>query len=205
MPAQRTLSYRWTARFMAAWACVCLLSTMAARPAQALDAGDGTVISPQQPRRPLGFDSGKAVRLDGRDGAGNARFASKAELSVTQEYSMTFGSLCKKSGSVVLGTDDAIIEDINHLVFGGVTYAAVIRLEGDPWVAVTIEISAPPDPGFTLSDFDTSLGQPPLFGQALDESGNLSFRLGARLTLDADNITVGPDQEISYTVTAFYE
>jgi hypothetical protein len=202
MPGHRTLLNRRTVRYVASRALVALLAMTAAGPVLGLDGGGGAVISPQQRRRVIDPETGKLVRLD--DARGH-HFAGKAELSASQDLPMAFGSLCKKSGSVVLGTDDLIIEDLDHLVFGGVTSSAVIRLQGDPWVAVTIEITAPPDPGFTIHDFDTDLGPPPLFGQSLDGSGNLIFQLGARLTLDEDNIAVGTGQQISYTVTAFYE
>lgn len=202
MPRRRSLWDRWTASFKTAGAACCLLAVAAADSAPALDAGDGTVISPQPVRRPLDYETGKIVGLEG---SLVHRFADKTELSVYQENAMHFGSLRKASGSVLLGSEDAIIADPDQLVFGGVTYSALIRLEGDPFRAVTIECSAPPGGGFQLSDFDTNLGPPPLSGQLLDGSGSASFQLGARLTLTVEQIAAGNDQEIAYTITAYYE
>lgn len=206
MRGQRPHRDRWTASFRTAGARVCLsvglLAAAAAGPAAALDAGDGTLIAPQPGRRPLSFESGKVLRLDG---AFQRRYADKAELSAYQDFAMHFGSLRRASGSVVLGTDDAIIADPDLLVFGGTASSAVIRLEGDPLRSVSIEVASTPAGGFDLEAFDTSLGAPPLAGQPLDGSGNLVFLVGATLTLDADAIAIGEDQQIAYTITASYE
>ncbi len=202
MQRRRTFWHRQAARIRSAVGVLCLAAGVAAAPILAPAAGDQTVISPQHARRPLEFETGKILRLDG---ALARRFADKADLSAYQESPLRFGSLCKRSGSIVLGTDDTILEDPDLLVFGGVTYSAVFRLEGDPFRSISIDVSAPAGVGFQIGDFETNLGSPPVSGQTLDGSGSLTFQLGARLTLDADEIAAGPDQEIAYMVTVAYE
>lgn len=195
MPGRRPRPDRRLARIMAGAIMVLL-----AVPAVPLDSGDGTVIAPQPGRRPLPPLSGKITGLD----RGPAS-ADKAELSVYQEYPMEFGALCRKSGSVVLGVNDAIIHDPDVLVYGGTPYSAVIRLEGDPFQNVTITITAPPAVGFQLDDFTTDRGPLPLVSQTLDGAGLLTFQLGARLTLNAAALASGADQQISYTISTFSE
>jgi hypothetical protein len=204
MSGRRPRRNRHVARILATGAVVCLVLAMAG-PAVPLDPGDGTVIAPQPGRRPLPPPSGKIARLDSGARRGDTMGAGKAELSVYQDFPMEFGALCRKSGSVVLGVDNTIIEDLDVLVYGGTTYSAVIRLEGDPLQNVTIEITAPPAVGFQLGDFTTDRGPVPLFSQTLDGAGQLTLQLGARLTLDAAAIAAGTSQQISYTISTFSE
>jgi hypothetical protein len=183
---------------------VCLVLSLllaSASSSLALDPGDGTTISAQQLRRPVGA-SDKIVPLDL---GGRGLSADKAELSVYQVYAMHFGTLCDNSGYVVLGTNDAITQDPDHLVYGGTPFSAEIRLNGDAFRAVSVSIAAGSASGFTLSAFETSYGTPPLSGITLDATGYLTFDLGARLDISAGDVDPGSGQQIGYTVTAVYE
>jgi hypothetical protein len=202
MSGQRPFADRWMASFMTGLVAVCLLVGPATETARALDAGDGTVIAPQPGRRPLSYETGKITRLDG---SFNRRFADKLELSAYQVHPMHFGTLRLGSGTVVLGTAGEILDDPDLLVFGGLPSAAMIELTGDPNVNVSIEIIAGLNAGFQLDAFQTSLGTPPFGGTPLDETGHLTFEVGARLSLDAGHILPGSDQHIGYTVSAYYE
>ncbi|MDD5718344.1 MAG: hypothetical protein PHQ53_01490 [Candidatus Krumholzibacteria bacterium] len=202
MRDRRLKSIRWSARFMAVGGLISLFAGQVCC-VQAAEPADKTTISAQPIRRPVLPDTGKIILWESREGSGTE--GEKAEISVYQLYSMEFGALCRKSGYVVLGIDDAIVDNPDHLVYGGVPYSGVIQLEGDANRPVTIEITASVNDGLQLSHFNTDLGAPPLLSQTLDDLGNLTFQLGARLTLDAGEIQAGTAQQISYTITTFYE
>ena len=176
----------------------CLLAVNAL----ALDPGDGTTISAQQLRLPVGAESGKTLLLDD----GQTKLAGeKAALSVYQVYTMYFGTLCDNDGVVVLGDNDKIIQDADHLVYGGSPQSGVIRLYGDAFHAVSIDITPGSATGFQISEFDTDYGIPPLSGLTLDATGYLTLRLGARLQLYSSSVSSGSGQQIGYTVEAVYE
>jgi hypothetical protein len=188
---------RSSAGFAAVTGIFCLVLG-AALPAVALDPGDGTILDTRQ------LDAGKPdrVRLPGKK---DPPPAEKDALAVYQVYAMFFGTLVDNDGYVVLGTADAITQDPDHLVYGGVPQSAQIRLDGDPFVAVSVDITPGTATGFTLSSFETDYGTPPLSGLTLDATGNLTLHLGARLQLSASSLSVGSGQQIGYTVSAVYE
>lgn len=203
MNGQRAETRRLTAALATKVGMVCLLLSLAV-PALAIDPGDGTQISSQQLRRPVGASSDKIVPMEfakGDDMAGH----DKAELSVYQVFSMHFGTLCHNDGYVVLDANDTITADPSHLVYGGSSFSAEIRLNGDAFRACTIAITAGSTTGFHLSNFETDFGTPPLSGMTLDGTGYFTFHLGSRLQLDASEVTPGSSQQIGYTVSAVYE
>ena len=178
----------------------CLLLVVA-QPAGALDPGDGTVVSSQQLRVPTERDLGQTrLHIDRKDEPG-----AKAALSVYQVFSMFFGTLVHNSGYVVLGTADNVLQDPNYLVYGGVPQSAQIRLYGDPFVAVSFDVTAGSATGFVISNFETDYGTPPLSGLTLDAAGYLTLHVGARLELIAGSLSPGDGQQIGYTVTTIYE
>jgi len=188
---------RWSAGFAVATGIFCLVFGVCA-PALALDPGDGTVLDTRQ------LDTSKPARKPA-SGKKDPPPAEKAELSVYQVYSMYFGTLVDNDGYVVLGTGDSILQDPDHLVYGGVPQSAQIRLNGDPFVAVTVDFAAGSATGFSLGSFETDYGTPPLSGLTLDATGYLTLHVGARLQLDADLLSSGSGQQIGYTVSALYE
>jgi len=182
----------------------CLIAGVCPPAARALDPGDGSTVSAQQIRRPLDLDSGKITRLD-REPGKEPPGGEKAELSVYQLFAMHFGTLCDDDGAVTLGIADAITSDPDNIVYGGTPQSAVIRLNGDAFRAVSVDVAVGSTPGFQLGDFLTSYGAPPLSGLTLDATGYLTFSLGARLQLDSSVVDPGTGQPIAYTVIAVYE
>jgi len=178
----------------------CLLF-VGVQPVDALDPGDGTVVSSQQLRVPTERDPGQIrLHFDRKGEPGE-----KAALSVYQVYSMYFGTLVHNSGYVVLGTNDTVLQDPDHLIYGGSPQSAQIRLYGDPFVAVSFDVTAGSATGFTISNFETDYGTPPLSGLTLDAAGYLTLHVGARLELLAGSLSPGSGQQIGYTVTTIYE
>jgi hypothetical protein len=173
-------------------------------PASAIDPGDGTMVASQQIRRPLAPVPGKVTRLDtSREKPDHT--SAKAELSVHQVWAMHFGSLCDNDGSVTLGVADAIIDDPDNLVYGGTPQSGVILFTGDAFAALTVDISGSAGDGFVLSDFATNQGAPPLAGLTLDDTGQLTLVVGARLQLDSSQIGSGSGQSVGWTISAVYE
>jgi hypothetical protein len=200
MSSQRPNAWRRPAGIRAIGGVVCLV--LAAGSAWALDPGDGTTISAPLRRTPLEFGTERTVPLTPvrKDDP-----AAKAELSVYQDYAMHFGTLCDNDGYVVLGTGDTIVQDPNHLILGGSPQSAQIKLTGDAFRAVGVSIEDGSATGFTLNNFVTDHGVPPLSSLPLDAAGNLTLRLGARLQVDASSVSAGTGQLIGYTVSAVYE
>lgn len=190
-------SYRWSAACAVATGIFCLVLGARA-PALAMDPGDGSTGDTRQ----LDTRKPDRVRLPGKK---DPPPAEKDALSVYQVYAMHFGTLVDNDGYVVLSTADAIVQDPDHLVYGGVPQSAQIRLDGDPFVSVSVDFTAGSGSGFSLSSFETDYGSPPLSGLALDAGGLLTLRVGARLQLDAAVLAAGGGQQIGYTVSAVYE
>jgi hypothetical protein len=190
------------ARIAAALGMICLVLALASA-APALDPGDGSRVSTQQLRDPTAQDPGP-IKLPVAERKGGSP-ADKAELSVYQTYAMYFGTLVDNDGYVVLGTGDAITQDPDHLVYGGVPQSAEIRLSGDPFVSVSVDFTAGSATGFSLSQFETDYGTPPLSGLTLDAAGVLTLHVGARLQLLASSVSAGSGQQIGYTISALYE
>jgi len=202
MPPAGQQGRPWTAGLAAAAGIFCLLLG-SAPPALALDPGDGSVLDTGgQLTRQLDTGKPERLRLPGKQ---DPPPAEKAELSVYQLFAMHFGTLVDNDGYVVLGTGDAILQDPDHLVYGGVPQSAQIRFSGDPFVALSVDFTAGSAMGLVLSAFDTDYGAPPLSGLSLDASGLLTLSVGARLQLDAALLGAGGGQQIGYTVTAIYE
>lgn len=185
---------------VAAVGIFCLLLA-GVRPVSALDPGDGFTVNTEQLSLPPRSDPDHTKLPSERKGEPGE----KAALSVYQVYSMYFGTLVHNSGYVVLGTADNVLQDPNYLIYGGVPQSAQIRLSGDPFVAVSFDITAGSATGFTISNFDTDYGTPPLTGLTLDAAGYLTLRVGARLELFAGSLSPGNGQQIGYTVTTIYE
>lgn len=197
MRSRRSKSNHLAAGFAATTGMICLVCALGG-PAVALDPGDGTVVDTRQ------LDTSKPQRVV-LPSKLDPPPADKDALAVYQVYSMYFGTLVDNDGYVVLGTGDTILQDPNHLVYGGVPQSAQIRLDGDPFVAVSVDFTAGVATGFSLSAFETDYGTPPLSGLTLDAGGLLTLSVGARLQLDAAMLAAGDGQQIGYTVTAVYE
>lgn len=194
---QKTNQYR--ASIVATVGMICLL-LVPADSALGLDPGDGTMVGTEQLREPKVRDAGADKPSKPKDLPGE-----KADLSVYQVFGMNFGTLVQNDGYIVLGTGDTVIQDPDHLVYGGMPQSAEIRLNGDPFVSVTFDITAGVASGFTLSHFETDYGTPPLSGLTLDATGNLTLRVGARLRLLSSGVSTGNGQQVGYTISAVYE
>jgi len=202
MQSPRSKAWRQTAGFVTR-SGVIVLFLAGAWSARALDAGDGSDLSLQQIRKPAA--AGATDRVLSVESLRKGPAGEKAELSVYQVYGMHFGTLCDNDGYVVLGTADAIIQDPDHLFYGGSPQSAEIRFSGDAYRAFGVSVVGGSATGFTLSDFATDYGTPPLSGLTLDSGGLLTLRVGARLQLSAASVAEGNGQEIGYTVSAVYE
>jgi hypothetical protein len=206
MSDRRPNAWRGPARIMATGGVVCL--TLAAGFASALDPGEGTRISKPKPRAPLELGTERKVPLPpvykGEPGE-LGEPGEKAEVAIFQDLAMHFGTLCDNDGYVVLGTADTIVQDPNHLVYGGSPQSAQIRLTGDANRAVGVTVAAGSATGFTLSNFNSDKGVLPLSNLSLDASGSLTLHLGARLQVIASSVNPGSDQQIGYTISATYE
>jgi hypothetical protein len=191
---------------MATGGVVCL--TLAAGFAWSQDPGEGTKISEPKPRAPLELGIERKVpappAYKGEPGEPEES-REKAEVAIYQDLAMHFGTLCDNDGYVVLGTGDTIVQDPNHLVYGGSPQSAQIRLTGDANRAVGVTVAAGSTTGFTLSNFDSDKGVLPLSSLSLDASGNLTLHLGARLQVFASSVNPGSDQQIGYTISVTYE
>lgn len=168
--------------------------------ATAVDPGEATVLSPQTVRRALVLDRSKQVRLE----ADRPMASVKAELTVTQNFPLLFGTLCDQSGSVLVGFDGTVQDDQGNLFFGGTTQAAEFALTGDANRNVSVDFSAPAIGGFEITEFVTNYGAPPL-SLTLDGSGFLRLDVGGRLSLDETMVAPGADQSVGYTITTVYE
>lgn len=183
-----------------------VLALLLLSPATGSDAGDedarhGTVISSQQFRQALDMASDKQVRIDGlRVGPG----ADKAEVVVSQVAPLLFGSLCDKTGSMLVGSDGTVQDNSDFIYYGGVTQAAEFLVTGDAGVSVTVSASCTPANGFALTQFTSNLGALPV-SDTLDGSGELTMLLGARIHVTSSQVSSGPDQPIDFTITAIYE
>ena len=163
------------------------------------DPAESTVISAQTVRRALDLATGKQVRIQSVQVAD----ADKAEVGFVENYELDFGTLADRSGSVLLGADGSIQENNDFIYYGGTTRAAEFVVTGDPLVQVRISFSSTPAGGFTLDDFVTNSGPPPI-SEVLNGSGEILLTIGARLTVDSAVVETGSDQVVGYTITAVY-
>ena len=128
----------------------------------------------------------------------------KAAVSIVSDQQMDFGQVADRSGSVVLGLADAITSDPQFIHYGGTPYSAICTISGDPSTAVDVSISAVPSNGLSLSSFTSSEGAIPLVGVTLDGAGELVLTIGATLTVDSAQASIGAGQTVSYTITTTY-
>jgi hypothetical protein len=160
----------------------------------------GTVIAPQTVRRALDLAPDKRVRLVALGDPATG----KAEVQVTEDFTLNFGALCDRDGSVLVGADGSVQDNPDHLYYGGTTQAAQFSLTGDALRQVTIDASAAASGGFSLSGFVTNYGETPVLAQ-FDAAGNLVVDLGARLTVDGSQVAAGEGQTVGYTLTTVYQ
>jgi hypothetical protein len=128
-----------------------------------------------------------------------------AAVSIIYDQQMDFGQLALSDGSVTLGLSDSIINDPDIIYYGGSAYSGIFTITGDLGVAVDVSIVAIPSNGLTLSSFVSSEGNMPLTGVLLSPTtGELVLTLGATLTVDRMQASVGSGQTISFTITSTY-
>lgn len=127
-----------------------------------------------------------------------------AEVTISTDQQMDFGQLADKDGSVTLGLADTIVADPDHMAYGGSPYSGIYTITGDPNTAVEIQFIANPSNGFTLSSFVTSEGSGNPISATLNGAGQLVLTVGATLTLNAAQVSVGSGQSISFTITSTY-
>jgi hypothetical protein len=161
---------------------------------------DPTVISAQTVRHALDLAPDKQVRIVNA----SLEVQDKAEIVISQNFALDFGTLCDRTGSVLVGADGNIQDNSDQLYYGGNTQAAQFSLTGDAMRQVTIDFSSAPAGGFTLSDFVTNYGAPPIATQ-FDGAGTLTIELGARLTIDSTVVEPGDGQSVGYTLTSIYD
>ncbi len=128
----------------------------------------------------------------------------KAAVSIVSDQQMDFGQIADRNGSVVLGLADAIVSDPQFIHYGGTPYSAICTITGDPSTAVDVSISTVGPNGLSLSNFTSSEGNIPLVAATLDPSGELVLTIGATLTIDDAQASVGAGQTVSYTITTIY-
>lgn len=127
-----------------------------------------------------------------------------AEVTISTDQQMDFGQLADKDGSVTLGLADAITADPDHLHFGGSPYSGIYTITGDPNTTVDIQFFANPANGFSLGSFVTSEGTGSPISATLNGAGQLVLTVGATLTLNATQVSIGGGQSISFTITSTY-
>jgi hypothetical protein len=130
--------------------------------------------------------------------------ADKAEVGIALDQQMDFGQVADNDGSIILGLADTITSDPDFIHYGGTPYSAICTITGDPDTGVDVSISSAGSNGLSLGDFTSSEGAIPLINVNLDPSGELVLTIGATLTVDETNASVGPGQSISYTITTTY-
>jgi len=155
----------------------------------------------------LGLSS--AQQLDRADGKGDGFLLERAEsdkaaVSIMSDQQMDFGQVADNDGFIILGLADAIISDPSFISYGGTPYSAICTITGDPNTAVDVSISSVGSNGLSLSSFVSSEGAIPLVGVNLDALGELVLIIGATLTVDDAQASVGPGQSVSYTITTIY-
>lgn len=127
-----------------------------------------------------------------------------AEVSISTDQQMDFGQVADKDGSVTLGLADSIIADLDHMHFGGSPYSGIYTITGDPSTTVDISFTSNPANGFTLGSFVTSEGSGNPINATLNPAGQLVLTVGATLTLNAAQVSIGGGQTISFTITSTY-
>jgi len=132
------------------------------------------------------------------------KIGEKAEVAVIMDQQMDFGVVADKNGAVTLGLADAITADPQFIHYGGSPYSAIYTITGDPNTAVDVSVSATAANGLSLANFVSSEGPIPLIAVNLDGTGELILTIGATLTVDAAQASVGPNQTVSYTITTTY-
>lgn len=163
------------------------------------DPAESTVISAQTLRHALNLASDKQVRImDLHVWSGD-----KAAVAVFENHVLVFGTLADRSGSILVGADGTIQENNDAIYYGGTTRAAEFTITGDALANVSIDFLSTPAGGFTLDDFVTNFGAPPVNTQ-FDATGQLVMDVGARLTIDSALVNPGANQLLSYTIRAIY-
>jgi hypothetical protein len=127
----------------------------------------------------------------------------KAAVAVFENHMLNFGTLADRSGSILVGADGAVHENNDAIFYGGTTRAAEFMITGDALASVSIDFVSTPAGGFTLDDFVTNFGAPPVSTQ-FDATGQLVMDVGARLTIDSALVNPGANQLLSYTIRAIY-
>ncbi len=128
-----------------------------------------------------------------------------AQLTVSEVVELSFGSVVDQDGTITLGLSDAIVSDPNAIHMGGAVATGQYEISGDPFASVSIQFAGSTANGLSIYQFDTDQGTPPLSGVALDGDGTLLLRVGATLTVTADECTPGNAQALPFTITVNYE
>lgn len=129
------------------------------------------------------------------------------ELAIYIVSPLHFGALAKNDGYVEIGPNDDLITDSNFLIYEATYSSAIIDVHGLENTAVSISIAGSISGGMVISNFHTSLGDPPIGsaeGAVLDAAGELRFNLGARLAIDKETASAGGNS-IPYTISVIYE
>jgi len=180
-------------------ALLAILLVLTPRAGAGGDPAESTVISAQTLRRALNLATDKQLQImDTHVSSGD-----KAAVAVFENQVLNFGTLADRSGSILVGADGAVQENNDAIYYGGTTRAAEFMVTGDALRSVSIDFLATPAGGFTLGDFVTNFGAPPVNTQ-LDGTGQLIMDVGARLTIDSALVDPGANQLLSYTIRAIY-
>lgn len=139
------------------------------------------------------------------DVTGNASATIQAAIALTEDTAMDFATIVADSAgdTVTLATDNSI-SSTGTSTFSGTTAAGAFSATGSPSAAVTISFSTGdtltgPGTAMPLGNFTNDAGGSPAF----DGSGDLSFNVGADLTVNATQ-TAGAYSG-TYTLTVDYQ
>ena len=124
----------------------------------------------------------------------------RAVSSIFVDSELDFGSVAQVDGYVEIGPNDNVVADPNNILFDATVYSAVIRIVGEASSTVSVSFVGGSSGGLSLSHFTTSLGTPPL-SVVLGLDGEITFTVGARLTVDGGN-TIQTTYSVPFEISA---
>ncbi len=139
------------------------------------------------------------------DVTGNASATIQQAIALTEDTAMDFATIvADPTGDTVTLTAAGAVSSTGASTFTGTPAAGAFSATGTPSAAVTISFSAGdtltgPGAAMGLGTFTTDAGGSPAF----DGSGDLSFNVGANLTVNAGQ--VGGAYAGTYTLTVDYQ
>lgn len=146
-----------------------------------------------------------SYQVDAANVTGNASATINQAIVLTEDTAMDFATIVADvAGDTITLTPAGAISGTGSSIFSGTRAAGAFSATGTPSAAVTISFSAGdtltgPGAAMALGTFTNDAGGTPAF----DGTGNLSFNVGADLTINASQ--VGGAYSGTYTLTVDYQ